>query len=339
MLWRDFRSVLSGFLRHCRRVRDAAWRWAGTGHGWDVHSRAGGQRLRRFLESAGELSSSSDRAFSGGRRAARCTLPDRDPRQPLVDYSSCGMPAGGGDGPHGETARSGYDPQQLRVPDGHLVLADGNPTGTRNRGTQATAGERHFRRRLEVFFHAASIADPIATTARLSAHFASLSELLSADPVIVADYSDEIAAAALSGVRDLMTWALEEELRERETIHSACDASALLKHLIGFRCDELLVVLFLDSGRGLIDHEIVAAGRVSSVDVDCRRILLRAIGRGAAGIIMAHNHPSGDPRPSSSDIRATRLLADGARAFEITLHDHLIFARIGIFSFRQEGLL
>jgi len=144
--------------------------------------------------------------------------------------------------------------------------------------------------------------------------------------VIVADYAGDAAAGALAGVRDLMTWALEERLRGRRLINCKRDAAEFLKALIGFRCDELLIVLFLDSGRRLIDHEVIAAGRADSVEFDQRRILLRAIGRGAMGIIVAHNHPSGDARPSRSDFAATRRLADLAQAFGITLHDHFVVA-------------
>ena len=123
-----------------------------------------------------------------------------------------------------------------------------------------------------------------------------------------------------------MEHALGDELAGRQQIRCELEAAAFLKALIGFRCDELLVVLFLDSNRGLIDWEVLAAGGPNSVDFDQRRILLRAIGRGASGIIVAHNHPSGDPRPSRSDVDATRRLTTVAQAFGIELHDHLVVA-------------
>jgi DNA repair protein RadC len=133
-------------------------------------------------------------------------------------------------------------------------------------------------------------------------------------------------ADALAQVRGLMEHALGDELAERRPIRCDAEAATLLKALIGFRCDELLIVLFLDSNGCLIDWEDVAVGRPDSVDFDQRRILLRAIGRGASGIIVAHNHPSGDPRPSRSDVNATRQLTTVAKAFGIQLHDHLVVA-------------
>jgi DNA repair protein RadC len=143
---------------------------------------------------------------------------------------------------------------------------------------------------------------------------------------VVADYAGSAAAEALAHVRMLMISALREDLSERRPIRDPRDAAELLRALIGFRCDECLVVLFLDTRRCLIDYELIAAGQPDSVDSDQRRILLRAIGRGARGIIVAHNHPSGDPRPSTTDLRATRELADVSRALGICLCDHLVVA-------------
>jgi DNA repair protein RadC len=130
----------------------------------------------------------------------------------------------------------------------------------------------------------------------------------------------------LSGARWLMIHALKDELSERPVIANADGAAVFLKQLIGFRCDELLIALYLDARRRLIDYEVVAAGRPDSVDFDERRILLQAMARGATGLILAHNHPSGDPRPSRSDSQATRRIAHVAGALGICLHDHLVVA-------------
>ena len=150
--------------------------------------------------------------------------------------------------------------------------------------------------------------------------------MLSADLSVVADYAGGAAADAIAEAGKLMAWSLAEELRERQPVCTQAAAAKLLKALIGFRCEELLIVLFLDSRERLIDHETVAVGRPDSVEFDLRRILLRAIGRGASGIIVAHNHPSGDVRPSQSDVEVTRRLADASHALGICLCDHLVVA-------------
>jgi DNA repair protein RadC len=160
----------------------------------------------------------------------------------------------------------------------------------------------------------------------LSTRFSSLSELLSADLTVTRDYAGGDVASVLACARSLMVQALGDELQERPSIGSGKEAAAFLKQLIGFRADELLIALYLDARRRLIDYEIVARGRPDSVDFDGRRILLQAMGRGATGMIIAHNHPSGDPRPSRSDVEATRRLAHVADGLGVHLIDHLVVA-------------
>jgi len=70
-----------------------------------------------------------------------------------------------------------------------------------------------------------------------------------------------------------------------------------------------------------------------------RAIIADAAEIGSAGIVLAHNHPSGDPRPSDCDCRATRRLASAAEALDCTVLDHLVFAGTECTSFRKMGLL
>jgi DNA repair protein RadC len=70
-----------------------------------------------------------------------------------------------------------------------------------------------------------------------------------------------------------------------------------------------------------------------------RSILSDAVAHGSSGIVIAHNHPSGDPRPSDDDCRATRRLACAAEAIDCAVVDHLVFGGTECTSFRQIGLL
>ena len=70
-----------------------------------------------------------------------------------------------------------------------------------------------------------------------------------------------------------------------------------------------------------------------------REIIKRAMDLGAAAIIVVHNHPSGDPKPSRADIDITRLLADAGKKLGVTLHDHLIIAANGHASMKALGLM
>ena len=102
---------------------------------------------------------------------------------------------------------------------------------------------------------------------------------------------------------------------------------------------EQLRVLFLDAGNRLIRDEVIGRGSTKEVPVYPSLIMGRALGLNSTAIIIAHNHPSGDPEPSDSDIQMTRALIEAARVLDIAIHDHVIVARSGIASMRELGLL
>jgi DNA repair protein RadC len=80
-------------------------------------------------------------------------------------------------------------------------------------------------------------------------------------------------------------------------------------------------------------------GDESGADLPVRSIVRDAALHGSAGILLAHNHPSGDPRPSDADCRATRRLAVAAEALDCSILDHLVFGGEKCSSFRRLGLL
>jgi DNA repair protein RadC len=98
-------------------------------------------------------------------------------------------------------------------------------------------------------------------------------------------------------------------------------------------------VLFMDRKNLLIADEVQGKGTIDHTPVYPREILKRALELGASAIILAHNHPSGDPTPSRADIDMTREVAKAALALKIALHDHIVVARGGVLSFKAQGLL
>ena len=86
-------------------------------------------------------------------------------------------------------------------------------------------------------------------------------------------------------------------------------------------------------------HVSCHQGDETGGDFPLRQIITDAAGLGSTGIVLAHNHPSGNPRPSDSDCRATRRLAAAAEALDCTILDHLVFAGADCTSFRRAGLL
>lgn len=106
-----------------------------------------------------------------------------------------------------------------------------------------------------------------------------------------------------------------------------------------FESVEQFRVLFLDRKNRLIADEVLGQGTVDRAPVYPREIVKRGLALEATAIIIAHNHPSGDPTPSHADIEMTNLVIDTAKAVGITVHDHLIIGREDIASFKMLGLM
>jgi DNA repair protein RadC len=98
-------------------------------------------------------------------------------------------------------------------------------------------------------------------------------------------------------------------------------------------------ILFLDRKNVLIADEAQARGTVDHVPVYPREVVKRALELNASALILVHNHPSGDPTPSASDIDMTRAIEAAAMALGLTLHDHLVIGKASELSFRAEGLI
>jgi DNA repair protein RadC len=121
-------------------------------------------------------------------------------------------------------------------------------------------------------------------------------------------------------------------------VATARHAADLLAPLFAGEEREKLVVLHLDAVRALLGIEEYPGGH-DAMDLPTRAIFASALRRDSAGLVIAHNHPSGDPTPSRADLDATRRLAETAAALDMILHDHLIFAGGDCRSFRELGLL
>ena len=137
----------------------------------------------------------------------------------------------------------------------------------------------------------------------------------------------ELAAAFALG-RRLAT----SSARKRPSAASPEAAAALVAPLLAGLAHEELWVLCLDPRNQLIgEPRLVTRGDVDGTDAGPRAVLRLALLAGATGCIVVHNHPSGDPAPSSADIASTRRLAQAARQVDLPLLDHLVIGSGGSF--------
>ena len=106
-----------------------------------------------------------------------------------------------------------------------------------------------------------------------------------------------------------------------------------------YETKEQFRVLFLNNKNRLIADEILGQGTIDRAPVYPREIIKRALELASTAIILVHNHPSGDPSPSQSDIEMTKIIVNAAKAINISVHDHLIIGKTDTISFKTIGLL
>jgi len=97
--------------------------------------------------------------------------------------------------------------------------------------------------------------------------------------------------------------------------------------------------MLLDNRLNLVGFEVIATGAVAHVSVEVREVFAPAIASRASSVVLAHNHPSGDPEPSRQDIEFTRSMLEAGRVLNIEVVDHLIVTARNYYSFRRAGRL
>ena len=128
------------------------------------------------------------------------------------------------------------------------------------------------------------------------------------------------------------------ELPRRTLLSSWSALFAYLKLTMAHCEREAFRVLFLDKKNQLIADEILGHGTVDHAPVYPREVMRRALELSSSALILVHNHPSGDPTPSSADVEMTRQIVDAGKALKIVIHDHVIVGREDVASLKHLGL-
>lgn len=144
-----------------------------------------------------------------------------------------------------------------------------------------------------------------------------------------------------------VVWRFKETAEELPTLtHRRTIAIRSPQDVFRFYCDiftdqvkERFAVIWLDASNKVVGFEVVTEGTLNSSLVHPREVFRGAIVATAASIIVAHNHPSGNPEPSSEDIEITRQLVESGKTIGIPVHDHVIFAGESFTSLAERGLV
>ena len=145
--------------------------------------------------------------------------------------------------------------------------------------------------------------------------------------------------AQLQAVMELARRALAEQLQAGQALGSPDAVRQYLRISMGRQQHESFVVLFLDVKNRLLACEEMFRGTLTHTSVYPREVVKEALARNAASVMLAHNHPSGTPDPSESDLLLTRALVQALALVDIRILDHFVVAGHQVHSFAEHGQL
>ena len=149
---------------------------------------------------------------------------------------------------------------------------------------------------------------------------------------------DSAKATTLLAAFELSKRALEVNDTNLPVINTAKDAAAQLTDMRDLK-KEHFVVLYLNAKNQLVHKETISMGTLNANLVHPREVFEPALKHSAAQIIAAHNHPSGDPKPSDDDLDLTKRLTEAGKMMGIEIMDHVIVSKNSYFSFKEEKIL
>jgi len=170
-------------------------------------------------------------------------------------------------------------------------------------------------------------------------HFKTLQGVLDAEPADLCQVPG-IGPINLFGIKLIPAVCRRYLKRHIEGKPALTHSRALFDYLnqtIRGKKEECFMAIYLDAKNRVIADEILFTGTVTASAVYPREVVKAALARGAAAVIFAHNHPSGDPAPSPDDMAITRKLIEACAVMGVTVHEHLIIGREGYFSFADHG--
>jgi DNA repair protein RadC len=170
---------------------------------------------------------------------------------------------------------------------------------------------------------------PIAK--ELLKRFGSFAEVLAASPARLTEV-DGIGESVVTDLKIVEASArrlAKGEVAKRPVLSSWTSVIDYCRTAMAFMDKEQFRLLFLDKRNALIADEVQQSGTVDHTPVYPREVVKRALELSASALILVHNHPSGDPTPSSADVKMTREIIEVAKPLGITVHDHIIVGREG----------
>jgi DNA repair protein RadC len=161
--------------------------------------------------------------------------------------------------------------------------------------------------------------------------FGSFAEVLAAPPALLSEV-DGVGESVVTDLKIVEAAArrfTKGAVSRRPVLSSWTSVIDYCRTAMAFAEKEQFRLLFLDRRNALIADEVQQSGTIDHTPVYPREVVKRALELSASALILVHNHPSGDPTPSSADIKMTREIVDVAKPLGIVVHDHIIVGREG----------
>ena len=212
--------------------------------------------------------------------------------------------------------------------------------------------ERYHARRLAILGRLRRVESDAPWFARRTVLYGSVAETLAGDPQSVVrepalttrqpEVHEAYRDALFSGVPLYTTRLVRERtftFPTRDQVRSPADAAAVLAEYFSDRDREEFVVAFLDTANTLTGLHVASVGGLAASIVEPRQVFKAAVLANAAAVLLAHNHPSGNPEPSREDVAITRQLVEAGKVMGVPVHDHLILTDHGHTSLAERGLM
>jgi DNA repair protein RadC len=191
-----------------------------------------------------------------------------------------------------------------------------------------------------LLFYSIERVDTKPLAKKLLDHFGTLGDVFAAEPEQLREFDvDQRTLVQFKALREVARRLAERKVKDMPVLTNWKQLIDYCHTALAHEKTEQFRILFLDRKNVLIADEVQQRGTIDHTPVYPREVVKRALALNAAALILVHNHPSGDAKPSRDDIEMTREIRKAAESLGISIHDHLVIGRKGHASFRSLGLL
>jgi DNA repair protein RadC len=207
---------------------------------------------------------------------------------------------------------------------------------------QSLGKELHDYELIEILlFSSIARSDTKELAKKLLKKFGSLSAVINADIDNLREVEGvgDSTIIAIKVVGEILTRIMKEKISKKTILNNWQSLFDYAKIVLSDLNYEVFRVIFLDKKFQIIEDELINIGENDAVKIDTKIIVKKALILHSSSIILMHNHPASDAKPSNSDIKTTKEIIDSLKNLEIKVIDHLIIAKNSYFSFRENGLI